>query len=107
MARTMNMCYLWYKIRAEERTELGTLNPECLIRISYVDTFHFLLNPLIFGYSTEESKTGFSKLRDSLLFLYIKWRAKSQISRLLIGDSDWLNFKDFQNTSAKLGLSRD
>ena len=39
-----------------------------------------------FGYSTEKSKTGFFKIRESLPLLYInlKWRAKLQISRLLI-----------------------
>ena len=47
--------------------ELGTLewdtfNPDCLIRISNVDTFKFLLNPIFFEYRTEKSKTGFSKL---------------------------------------------
>ena len=50
-----------------EQIELGTLewdtcNPDCSIRISNVDTFNFLLNPLFFGYCTEKSKTGFSKL---------------------------------------------
>ena len=44
--------------------ELGTLewdtfNPDCLIRISNLDNFNFLLNPLFFGYSREKSKTGF------------------------------------------------
>ena len=39
-----------------------TFNPDCLIRISNVGTFNILLNPLFFGYSTEKSKTGFSKL---------------------------------------------
>ena len=46
--------------------ELGTFkwdtfNPDCLIRISNVDTFDFLLNPLFFGYSREKSKTSFLK----------------------------------------------
>ena len=41
--------------------ELGTLesdtfNPDCLIRISNVDTFDFLHNPLIFVYSKENQK---------------------------------------------------
>jgi len=43
--------------------EWDTVNPDCLIRISNVDTFDFLLNSLFFGYSTEKSKTGFLKLR--------------------------------------------
>jgi len=42
--------------------EWDTFNPDCLIRISNVDTYNFLLNPIFFGYSTEKSKTGFSKL---------------------------------------------
>ena len=76
--------------KPELRTlEWETFNPDCLIRISNVDTFDFLLNPLFFGHSTENSKTDFSKFRESLPFLYInlKWRAKIQISRLLILDS--------------------
>ena len=39
--------------------ELGTLewdifNPNCLIRLSNVDTFNFFVNPLFFGLSTEK-----------------------------------------------------
>ena len=50
-------------------SELGTLewdtfNPDCLIQISNVDTFNFLLNPLFSRYSTEKSKTGFAKLEN-------------------------------------------
>ena len=48
--------------------ELGTLewdtinpDPDCLIRISNVETLNYLLNPLFFGHSTEKLKTGFSK----------------------------------------------
>ena len=53
--------------------ELGTLewdtfNPDWLIRISNVDTFNFLLNPLFFGYRREKSKTGFSKLESPSRF---------------------------------------
>ena len=39
--------------------EWDTLNPDCLIRISNGDTFNLLLNPLYFGYSTENQKPGF------------------------------------------------
>ena len=57
-------------------SELGTLewdtiNPDCLIRISNVDTYDFLLNPLIFGYSREKSKTGFLKLEFFLRVLIV------------------------------------
>ena len=48
--------------------EWDTINPDCLIRISNVDTFDFLLNPLFFGYSTENSKTSFSKLESPSRF---------------------------------------
>ena len=51
--------------------EWDTFNPDCLIRISNVDTFNFLLNPLFFGYSTEKSKTGFSKLESPSHFLVV------------------------------------
>ena len=71
-----------------------------------MDSYNFILNPLIFGYSTEKSKTGFFKIRESLPFLYInlKWRAKFQISRLLIRDSDWLNFIHFSGYKYKIRL---
>ena len=54
-------------------SELGTLewdtfNPDCLIRISNVDTFNFLLNPLFFGYKAE---TGFSKLQSPSRFCIV------------------------------------
>ena len=41
----------------------------------------------------EKNHNRFFKNRESLSFLYInlKWRAKFQIYRLLIRDSDWLN----------------
>ena len=39
--------------------EWDTFNPDCLIRISNVETFHFLLNPLFSGHSTEKLKTVF------------------------------------------------
>jgi len=66
--------------------EWDTVNPDCLIRISNVDTFDFLLNSLFFGYSTEKSITGFFKL-ESFPFLYInlKWRRK--ISNLPASDT--------------------
>ena len=62
-------------------SELGTLewdtiNPDCLIRISHVATFDFLLNPLFFGKSTEKSKTGFLKLRVLPVSVY-----KSEMAR--------------------------
>ena len=61
------------KIYSNVKTELGTqewdtINPECLIRISNVDTFDFLLSPLFFGYSTEKSEIGFSKLESASRF---------------------------------------
>ena len=46
------------------------------------------------------------KIRESLPFLYInlKWRAKFQIYRLLIRDSDWLNFIHFSGYKFKIRL---
>ena len=71
-------------------SELGTLewdtfNPKFLIRISNVDTFNFLLNPLFFGYFTEnqKSKTGFLKLESPSRFSRYMAR-EFQISRLQI-----------------------
>ena len=72
-----------YVYRAEMGTlEWDTFNPDCLIRISNVDTFNFLLNPPYLGYSTEKSKNGF------FLYINLKWSAKFQISRLLKRESD-------------------
>ena len=91
-------------------TELGTLkwdtiNPDCLIRISNVDTFDFLLNPLFFGYSTEKSKTGFLNSESfPFLYIYLKWCAKFQTYRLLIRDSNWLNFIHFSGYKYKIKL---
>jgi len=95
-------------------SELGTLewdtiDPDCLIRISNVDTYDFLLNPLFFGKSRKKSKTGFLKLRVlpfSLYYNYInlKWRAKFQIDRLLIRDPVWLNFIHFSGYKYKIRL---
>ena len=67
--------YKWLPAK-DETSELGTLELEtfyldCLIRISNADTFNFLLNPLVFGYSTEKSKTGFLKFPPvSVLFIW-------------------------------------
>ena len=106
--RYLNIIYITpFHIYPELGTlEWDTFNPDCLIRISNVDTFYFLLNPFLFGYSTEKSKTGFWKLRESLPFLYInlEWRAKCQISRLLIRDTDWLNFIHFSGYKYKIRL---
>ena len=46
------------------------------------------------------------KIRESLPFLYINlyWRAKFQISRFLILDSDWLNFIHFSRYKYKIRL---
>ena len=54
-------------------SELGTLkwdtfNHDCLIRISNVDTFNFLLNPLFLDIYTEKLKTGFLKLESPSRF---------------------------------------
>ena len=44
--------------------EWNTINPDCLIRISTVDTFDFLLNPLFFGYSAK-NKNRFFKIKST------------------------------------------
>ena len=79
-------------------TELGTLErdtfyPDCFIRISNVGSFNFFRNPLLFEYSTEKCKTAFLKLEiPSHFYINFKYRSIFQISRILIRDSDWLNF---------------
>jgi len=60
-------------------------------RISNVITFNFLLNPLFMDVVQKNQQTGFTTPRP-FLFINLKWRPKFQISRLLIRDSDWLNF---------------
>ena len=59
---------------AEKRTELGTLewdtiNPDCLIRISNVDTFDSLLNPLFFLDEVQKNqKAVFFKIKSPSRF---------------------------------------
>ena len=45
--------------------ERDTFNPKCLIRMSNVDTYNFLFNPLFLGYSTEKLRTDCLKLESS------------------------------------------
>ena len=73
--------------------EWDNFNPDCLIRISNVETFNFLLNPLFFWIKYRQIKNRFFKIRESLQFMYInlKWRDKFQISRLLICDAKFVN----------------
>ena len=54
----------------------------------------------------EKNQNRFFKIRESLPFLYInlKWRAKFQIYRLHIRDSDWLNFIHFSGYKYKIRL---
>ena len=57
--------------------------------------------------SREKSKTVFFfKIRKSLPFLHnnLKWRAKFQISRLHIHDSDWLSFMHISGYKYKIRL---
>jgi len=69
--------------------EWDILNPDYLIWVSNVHTFDFLLKPFFLGYRREKSKTG---------------RAKFQIYRLHIRDSDWLNFVNFSGYKYKIRL---
>ena len=52
-------------------------------------------------------KTRVFLTRESLPFLYIdlKWRAKLKIFRILIRDSDWLNFIHFSGYKYKFRLA--
>ena len=57
------LCILREVLEININSELGTLewdtfNPDCLIRISNVDTFSFLIHSF-FGYNREKSKTVF------------------------------------------------
>ena len=73
---TINSHYMFYSILREFITpEMGTLewdtfNSDCLIQISNLGTFNFLLSPPYFWI--------FLKLESPSHFLYInlKWRAK-------------------------------
>ena len=65
----LNSLIQFYNLCSELGTlEWDTFNPDCVIRISNVNTFNFLLNPLFFGYSKEKSKTGFLKLESPSRF---------------------------------------
>ena len=52
----------------------------------------------------EKNQKPVFKIREFLLFLYInlKWRAKFQIYRFHIRDSDWLNFIHFLGYKYKI-----
>ena len=80
--------------------EWDILNPDYFTWVSNGNTFDFLLKPFFLGYREK------SKIRESLPFLYInlKWRAKFQIYRLHIRDSDWLDFMHFSGYKYKIRL---
>ena len=65
----------------------------------------FFLNCSFFDIVVKNQKLVF-KIRDFLPFLYInlKWRAKFQIYRLHIRDSDWFNFIHFLRYKYKIKL---
>ena len=65
-----------------------------------------MLNPLFFWIKYRKIKNRFVKIRESFPILYInlKWRAKFQISRLMIRVSDWLNFIHFSGYKYKIRL---
>ena len=65
----------------------------------------FFLQSSFFDIVEKNQKPVF-KIRKFLPFLYInlKWRAKFQIYRLLIRDSNWLNFIPFSGYKDKIRL---
>jgi len=65
----------------------------------------FFLNRSFFNIVLKNQKPVF-KIREFLPLLYInlKWRAKFQIYRLHIRDSDWLNFIHFLGNKYKIRL---
>ena len=71
--------------------ELGNLDPDCLIWISNVDTFIFLLNSLFFIF-----RYLYQILTNKIYF--IKWRVKYEISWLLIGCSGFCIWFSSMNT---------
>ena len=96
---------MFYSILREFITpEMGTLewdtfNSDCLIQISNLGTFNFLLISCYFWI--------FLKLESPSHFLYInlKRRPKLKISRLLIRNSaDWLDFIHFSGYKYKIRL---
>ena len=72
--------------------EWDILNPNYLIWVSNGHTFYFRLKPFFLGYSREKS----------ILYINLKWRAKFQIYRIFIHDSDWLNFIHFSGYKYKI-----
>ena len=73
-----------------------------------VDTFDFLLNPLfLMDIVQKNQKPVFQNQRvPPVSVYYLKWRAKFQISRLLIRNSDWFNFIHFSGYKYKIRLVR-
>ena len=115
----MNPCWLkfsncvnfsYFKLRLFDSTELKTLewdilNPDYLIWVSNGHTFDFLLKPFFFNIVEKNQKPVFN-IREilTLLLINLKWRAKFQIYRLHIRDSDWLNFIHFLGNKYKIRL---
>ena len=64
------------------------------------------MDTLLTFFLNRSLKTVFFKIRQSLPFLYINlnWRAKFQIYRLRICDSDWLNCIHFSGYKYKIKL---
>ena len=65
----------------------------------------FFLNRSFLDKLEKKSKIGFLKKRVPSISLYnLEWRAKVQIYRLHIRDSDWLNFIHFSGYQYKIRL---
>ena len=98
------MKYYWLQLYnptnySESNLEWDILNPNYLIWESNGHTFDFLLNPFFLGYYRETS----SKVPPVSIYNLIR-RAKFQIYRLHIRDSDWLNFIHFSGNKDTIRL---
>jgi len=66
----------------------------------------FFLNRSFLDIVEKNQKTIFFKIRESLplVYIHLKWRAKFQIYRHRLRDSDWLDFIHFSGYKYKIRL---
>ena len=101
----------YFKVPSSElkTLEWDILNPDYLIWVSNVHTFNFLLlkHHYFSDIVEKNQKPVFLILRVPPVSVYnLKWHVKFQINRLLICDSDWLNFIHFSGYKVSLDIKK-
>ena len=82
-------------IRAENFRMRYPLSRLLNLSIQWTHSWFFFLNRSFFDIVEKDQKPVFNIREFQLLYINLKWRAKFQIYRLKIRDSDWFNFIHF------------